>query len=168
MISTGRVAVVSSAILPNRAESSGTETAPLRFEYNLIKLVNDWLNLGEFAWRRLAHLKQRLDLESGAEVVVPALWFLEMANALLVLERRRKITPTEREEALSRLAALGIATDEEGSRLAFTKVSELAVEHGLSVYDAGYLELSQRRRLRFVSRDRSLCAAARRAGVSSL
>ena len=40
-------------------------------------------------------------LREGITLIVPALWFLEIANALLVLERWRKIGPHERREALA-------------------------------------------------------------------
>lgn len=102
---------------------------------------------------------------AGAQVSVPALWFVEVANALLVLERRKKLKPDERAEALSTLRALNLTVDQEGHRLAFTKVSELASLHGLSAYDASYLELALRERSPLASKDAPLCAAAKKAGV---
>jgi len=100
-------------------------------------------------------------IEAGAKVVVPAIWFTETANALLVLERRKKLTGSERKKALSRLGALAVSMDDE-CRLAFTTVSELAAEHGLSVYDASYLELAVRRQLPLASRDGPLREAVER------
>ena len=44
-------------------------------------------------------------------------------------------------------------------------VSAIADRHGLTVYDAAYLELAQRRRLPLATLDRALCRAAREAGV---
>ena len=105
------------------------------------------------------------EIEHGARVVVPALWFLEIANALLVLERRKKLKRNERLEALASLQALNPVVDEEGHRFAFTKVSELAVAHGLSVYDATYLELAQRERLPLATKDEPLRQAALKASV---
>jgi predicted nucleic acid-binding protein len=49
--------------------------------------------------------------------------------------------------------------------LAFSKLSELATSHRLSVYDAAYLELAQRRRLTFGCKDGPLREAAKRLGV---
>ena len=40
------------------------------------------------------------EVEAGARPVVPSLWPLEVANALLVLERRRKLRSDDRKEAL--------------------------------------------------------------------
>lgn len=102
---------------------------------------------------------------SGSRFSVPALWLLELANALLVLERRRKLQPAERTEALELLRALAPMVDDDGSRHAFGRVSEIAAEHGLTVYDATYLELALREGLPLVTKDVGLRAAARRAGA---
>jgi predicted nucleic acid-binding protein len=72
----------------------------------------------------------------GARFVVPALWLVEVANALLVLERRRKIRQAERLDALATLGALAPVIDEEGYRLAFGRVSKIAAAHDLTIYDA--------------------------------
>jgi predicted nucleic acid-binding protein len=45
-------------------------------------------------------------------------------------------------------------------------LSELAAVHQLSVYDAAYLELAQRRRLVLGCKDGLLRTAAKKAGVS--
>ena len=105
---------------------------------------------------------------AGTPLVVPALWLLEVANALLVLLRRKKIRAPERDRALAALARLPLLVDEEGARLAFGPISALAAEHGLSVYDAAYLELAVRRKLPLASRDQALCQAARNCRVKLL
>jgi hypothetical protein len=51
------------------------------------------------------------------------------------------------------------------SALAFTRLSELATVHRLSVFDAAYLELAVRRRLTLGCKDGPLRAAAAHAGV---
>ena len=106
------------------------------------------------------------DLEAGALVVVPALWFIEMANGLLVLQRRRRLTAAERRDALTTLAGLHLTVDDAGSQDAFGQTSALADKYGLSVYDATYLEVAIRRNLVLASRDASLRAAARKCGVT--
>jgi predicted nucleic acid-binding protein len=110
-----------------------------------------------------------LDLISqGTQVIVPALWPLEMANALLTLEQRKKLTAPERKSALVALQALGFATDHDMSSLAFSKLSELAGLWALSVYDAAYLELAARLELPLACKDGPLREAARRHGVPVL
>jgi len=106
-------------------------------------------------------------LKEGITLVLPALWFQETANALLVLQRRKKLTSDERREALASLKALNIKADFEGASLAFGRVSELADLHGLSVYDATYLELALREQLPLVTKDEGLRAAAQHCGVRS-
>ncbi len=99
---------------------------------------------------------------------LPALWSLETANALLVLTRRRKLSEAERVNALTVLAQLSVVLDHEMAALAFGKLSDLATRHGLSVYDAAYLELALRRKLPIACKDGPLRTAAKRARVKLL
>ena len=89
-----------------------------------------------------------------------------MANALKVLVRRRKLSEDERQTGLGWLRALPLRIDHEMASLAFSRLSELAAAHQLSVYDAAYLELAQRRRLALGCKDGPLRKAAKQAGVS--
>jgi predicted nucleic acid-binding protein len=107
-------------------------------------------------------------LKTGVGLVVPALWFQEMANALLVLERRKRLKADERREALALLRTLNVESDLHGASLAFDKLTELAELHSLSVYDATYLELALRERLPLGTKDASLRAAARRCNATLL
>jgi len=108
------------------------------------------------------------DIEAGATIVAPALWFLEVANGLLAAQRRQLLTRSERRSALEMLSSLRVAIDEDSGRAAFHQTSTLAEKHGLSVYDAAYLEVALRRRLPLGSRDEALCRAAKRSGVKVL
>lgn len=105
------------------------------------------------------------EVARGSRFSVPALWLVEVANALLTLERQRKLQPAERTEALELLRALAPVIDDDGARHAFGRVSEIAAEHGVSVYEATYLELALRESLPLVTKDVALRAAARRAGA---
>jgi predicted nucleic acid-binding protein len=108
------------------------------------------------------------EVAEGAIPVIPRLWFAEVANALLVLQRRKKITAPERATALLTLSALNLTIDDEAEQAAFTRASELAERHGLSVYDAIYAELALRRRLPLASLDKTPRAAAKSLGVKLL
>jgi len=99
----------------------------------------------------------------GTTLVVPAIWSLEVANALLVLTRRRKLTDDDRRVALNWLRRLPADVDHDGAALALTSLSDLASAQGLSVYDAAYFELAQRKRLPLGCKDGPLRRAARRA-----
>ena len=107
-------------------------------------------------------------IEAGAGGVVPMFWYLEVANGLLVADRRKVITGSQRQRSLERLAALTLTVDDGEARNSFGRTSALAEQHGLSVYDATYLELALRRNLPLGARDRALRSAARRSGVPRL
>ena len=108
------------------------------------------------------------DMESGRPFVVPCLWMFEVGNSLLVLKRRKRITPEQCGRARRALSLLRPVVDDEGPRLTLGRISDLAEEHALSVYDAAYLELALRRGLPLASRDAALNEAAGRCGVKSL
>lgn len=104
-------------------------------------------------------------VREGASLQVPALWPLEVANALTVLARRRKLTEAERRVALGWLRVLPVQLDHDMASLAFSQLSDLASTHRVSVYDAAYLELAQRRQLPLGCKDGPLRQAAAKAGV---
>lgn len=100
--------------------------------------------------------------------VVPALWRLEIANALQVGIKRKRIDATYRDAALRKLILLPIETDSETNDYAWTTTLQLAEVNQLTVYDASYLELTLRRGLALATRDADLAAAAASAGVTLL
>jgi predicted nucleic acid-binding protein len=104
-------------------------------------------------------------IADGATLEVPSLWPLEVANALLVLVRRRKLTEGDRQAGLGWLRGLRLRLDHDMASLAFSRLSDLAAAHQLSVYDAAYLELAQRRNLVLGCKDGPLRTAAKRAGI---
>ena len=99
-------------------------------------------------------------------VVVPALWFLEVANALLTAERRGRLTPEQTLEVLTRLAALPAERD--SAAVSPTAVLALARAQRLTAYDAAYLELAIRRGLPLATLDEELRRAGKAAGVPLL
>ena len=104
-----------------------------------------------------------LVVASGAWV--PSLWPIEVADSLQVGIRRGRIDRTFRDAALADLARLDISVDPETSNFAWTGTLQFADRFGLTVYDAAYLELAQRRSLPLGSLDNSRCAAARTLAV---
>jgi predicted nucleic acid-binding protein len=85
-----------------------------------------------------------------------------------MLTRRGKLTEEERVSAVTALAQMSVLVDHEMAALAFGKLSDLAGRHGLSVYDAAYLELALRRKLPIACKDGPLRTAAKRARVKLL
>lgn len=96
---------------------------------------------------------------------VPSIWPLEVANALLVGERRRRITPADSARFLAILDALPIAVDDETVAHAWADTMHLARAHNLSSYDASYLELAIRLGLPLAAQDGKLKTAAEAVGV---
>jgi len=104
--------------------------------------------------------------EDGAWV--PALWRLEVANVLQMNVNRRRHRATFRNAALAELALLPIHRDGDTDRHAWGETLRLAERHGLTVYDAAYLELALRRKIALATLDRQLRAAAANHGVELL
>jgi predicted nucleic acid-binding protein len=97
---------------------------------------------------------------------VPGLWHLEVANALLVAERRGVIAHASSDLFLARLSSLPIGTDGDAAQEGQPRVMALARAHVLSSYDATYLELAHRLGATLASFDRRLNQAAADLGVA--
>ncbi len=96
---------------------------------------------------------------------VPSLWPVEVANVLLVATRRGRIAETDWPRIWRNLEALPLTIDPVSTSRIRGPVLEVAHAHGLSVYDATYLELAIRMRLPLATLDRALGDAARAAGL---
>lgn len=97
--------------------------------------------------------------------IVPTVWPLEVANTLLIAERRKRISAQMFDDYVQRLAQFNIEVESNDDASVLTHVLPLARQHALSSYDASYLELAVRRRLPLASRDERLKRAAVSAGV---
>jgi predicted nucleic acid-binding protein len=106
-----------------------------------------------------------LDAIATEPAFVPDLWHLEVANTLVVGERRKRSTQVETVAWMGFLTALPITVDEETKTHAFTDTTHLARANNLSAYDAAYLELAMRRGLPLATLDEKLKTAARAVGV---
>ena len=90
---------------------------------------------------------------------VPFLFGIEFANALLIAERRKRISAAFRREAVGKLAAIPLAHDLEGHGNVWSKCTDFAEAFTLTVYDAAYLELARRLAVPLATLDRRLVAA---------
>jgi predicted nucleic acid-binding protein len=106
-----------------------------------------------------------LDHLALAAAVVPGIWPLEIANALLVAERRGRATQARIAEIIDVLTSLPITVDEETSERAMRDTLSLGRTQNLSAYDAAYLELAMRRGLPLATLDQRLRNAAAAVGV---
>ena len=104
-------------------------------------------------------------LERGVPAFVPAHWPLEVANGLLVAERRRRATHADVTEALHVVLSLPIEVDRDTTRHVAGETAGLARQYGLTIYDAAYLELAMRLGAQLATSDAALARAAKKAGV---
>lgn len=113
-----------------------------------------------------AYTESVLDrLASDVEAVVPAIWPFEVANALLVAERRKRLKLAQTAAFLRLLAGFRITVEPTSSLGLHQRVLPVARERNLAVYDAAYLELAIREGLSLATTDTRLRRAAQAAGV---
>ena len=118
--------------------------------------------LGDEDNETAARAMQRVAHDGG---VVPRIWWYELRNALLMNERRGRISLQQVSDTLDDSLELGIEMDDEhdGSLLL-----DIARGHGLTVYDAAYLEVAVRRSLPLATLDRRVRIAAEAIGASTV
>jgi predicted nucleic acid-binding protein len=92
------------------------------------------------------------------EALVPALWYPEVTNGILLVERRQHTAPSRCGSFLQLVAALEIATGSIPPAAVQQAVLGLARTHGLTGYDAVYLELALRTKFPLATFDRKLAA----------
>jgi len=106
-----------------------------------------------------------LDAVVAHGAVAPALLWFEFRTVLLRAERLGRIEPGETELALSLFDDLRIRLDRVPRG---DEVMRLARTHGLTAYDAAYLELALRDGCPLATLDRRLARSAEAAGVETI
>jgi predicted nucleic acid-binding protein len=132
-------------------------------------VVMRWL-FGDGSPQDRVYAEHVLDLlrVTGNGAVVPGIWPLEVGNVLLRAEAKGLMTEARAAEFLGALQAMSIQTDGQTSANALTSTLQLARRHGLSSYDAAYLELALRQGLALATLDADLQRAAARSGVEQV
>ena len=92
------------------------------------------------------------------DAIVPASWWYELRNVLVLGERQGRLTERATARFLRDISRLAITID---SSPAEAQVLTLARRHRLTVYDAAYLELAGREALPLATLDEELATAAR-------
>ena len=111
-------------------------------------------------------LEVRRALANGKRGLVPALWHLEIANALATAERRRDLLGADLDGALATIQATAVqALDTDMSLIPISEALTSARSFQLTAYDAVYLELARREGLPLATLDKGLRAAAAKAGI---
>ena len=96
-------------------------------------------------------------------IVVPDLFWHEVRSVLLVGERKGRIGVGTMDDHMKDVRMLSMETD---SNHADETISRLARKHGLSGYDAAYLETAMRHRAALSTLDKKLAEAAASERVS--
>ena len=104
----------------------------------------------------------------GDTAVVPSFWPHEVLNALVVGEKRKRISQALVRSFLSDLAKLPIALEQVPASAVFGRVQRLSREHSLTAYDAAYLDLALENGLPLATLDDDLLRACRKVGVELL
>ena len=107
-------------------------------------------------------------LRQGDRIVVPAHWPTEILNGLLVASRRKRIKTGQPALFWDELARLPIETEPALTAIQAKAVLAMGEKHGLTMYDAAYLELAHRRELSLATLDTDLRKAAEVEGVALL
>ena len=95
--------------------------------------------------------------------VAPVLWWVEVRNALVMAERKGRLTQEDTAAAVRAIDALAVHLDQAPDS---DSLLRLARTHGLTAYDALYLELSIRQQRPLATLDRRLGAAAQAEGIT--
>ena len=102
---------------------------------------------------------------AGATPIVPALWIQEVSNAIVMAERRRRLTAGQVTTLTADLEDFLEVVEFDPKRVRASVLIETAQRTHLTVYDATYLELASRRRVPLATLDDRLREAPRRHGL---
>jgi len=111
-------------------------------------------------------VEQVIDDLATAAGHVPALWPYELANVLVVAQRRGRITASHAARAVALVRGLDLTVEPVEPARVLEHVAELALKHGLTAYDAAYLDLAMRLGAVLATLDADLARAARACGVA--
>ena len=112
---------------------------------------------------RSAHADAILEQVTEIGGVAPALWWVEVRNVLVIAERKGRLTRADTATALQAIDALGIQLDHAPDNASLFRLARI---HGLTAYDAMYLELAVRQQRPLATLDRKLSLATRAEGIT--
>jgi predicted nucleic acid-binding protein len=101
----------------------------------------------------------------GDTAIAPSFWPHEVLNALLVGEKRKRISRELVGSFLDDLATLPIVLDQFPASVVFDRIQHLSREHGLTAYDSAYLDLALSSGLPLATLDEDLVRACKKARV---
>jgi predicted nucleic acid-binding protein len=102
----------------------------------------------------------------GDSAVVPSFWPHEVLNALLVGEKRKRISHALIQTFLADLAILPVELESVNTEDVFRRVQDLSRRHGLTAYDAAYLDLAATSGFPLATLDEALLRACKQVGIA--
>jgi predicted nucleic acid-binding protein len=106
--------------------------------------------------------------KQGDTAMAPSFWPHEVLNALLAEEKRKRISEAMIRSFLEDLAALPVMLEQIPAGIVFDRIQSLSRKHGLTAYDAAYLDLALENGLALATLDEALVRACKNAGATSL
>ena len=101
----------------------------------------------------------------GHAILVPALWPIDITNAVLTAERRKRVRQSEVRRFVELLNGLTVIMDSQSVAESLGNIFPIAREYGLSAYDAAYLDVAVRYGAPLATLDSTLQKAGRKAGI---
>jgi predicted nucleic acid-binding protein len=99
-------------------------------------------------------------------IVVPAIWPVEITNALLVGQRRKRITQSDVRRFVELFKGLDVTVETQSVADSVSNIFPLAQNYRLSAYDAAYLDVAVRHEITLATLDADLQRAAKAIGIS--
>lgn len=106
--------------------------------------------------------------KQGDTALAPSFWPHEVLNALLAGEKRKRISGEMIQAFLDDLALLPITLEQCSAGTVFGRIQSLSRRHGLTAYDAAYLDLALENGLALATQDEGLVRACKSAGAASV
>lgn len=110
---------------------------------------------------------QSLDRTLNARVLAPAIWPLEVANALRNGVRRGRLSESAASSVCAELDAYEVEVVAPGGG-SIRRHYQASLRHDLTAYDAAYVELALERHAALATLDDHLASIAERAGLAVL
>jgi predicted nucleic acid-binding protein len=104
--------------------------------------------------------------KQGDTALAPSFWPHEVLNALLAGEKRKRISEAMIRSFLDDLAALPVMLEQIPAGIVFDRIQSLSRKHGLTAYDAAYLDLALENGFALATLDEALVRACKNAGAT--
>jgi|TARA_B110000908_G_C10040656_1_gene351643 predicted nucleic acid-binding protein len=99
------------------------------------------------------------------DCIVPSIWSYEVSNVLLSCKKRNRADEKQINKIANLIYKLPLETENNNFKFIQNNVFNIASSHGLSIYDASYLELAVRFNCSLATLDKKLIDIAKKVNV---